>query len=159
MTCFEIGKIIDLDISRWWGNEGETHTKRSSWQCEQRRRNPEWSLPISGCGTTSRRVVTRKTSDNQGHSDPSWSASTNRPHDWCKLLVPRLARRRPSAVFWLASAPSTPFSATFTKNQALGKSLLLPYTLVSLVLDFSQMVLALRKHLYTANIIIFYISY
>ena len=33
-------------------------------------------------------------------------------------------------------------------------SLLVPYTLVSLVLDFSQMVLAVRKHLQIANIII-----
>ena len=32
-------------------------------------------------------------------------------------------------------------------------SLLLPYTLVSSVLDFSQMVLAVQKHLYMANII------
>ena len=36
----------------------------------------------------------------------------------------------------------------------MGKSLLLPYTLVSLVLDFTQMVLAVRKHLEMAIIII-----
>ena len=35
----------------------------------------------------------------------------------------------------------------------------LPYTLVSLVLDFSQMVLAVRKHLHMTNIIILNNSY
>ena len=38
-------------------------------------------------------------------------------------------------------------------------SLLLPYTMVSLALDFSQMVLAVRKHLKMANIIILNNSY
>ena len=42
---------------------------------------------------------------------------------------------------------TTPVNATFPKNQALGMALLLPNTLVSLVLDFTQMVLAVRKHL------------
>ena len=45
------------------------------------------------------------------------------------------------------------------KNQSLGMSLLLPYTMVSLALDFSQMVLAVRKHLKMANIIILDIFY
>ena len=42
----------------------------------------------------------------------------------------------------------------FQKNHSLGKSLLLPYTLVSLGLDFTQMVLDVRKNLkptHTAN--------
>ena len=38
-------------------------------------------------------------------------------------------------------------------------SLLLPYTMVSLALDFSQMVLAVRKHLKMAKIIILNNSY
>ena len=42
----------------------------------------------------------------------------------------------------------------FPKTHSLGKSLLLPDTLVSLVLDFTQMVLAVRKHLEMAIIII-----
>merc|ERR1711923_315987 len=42
----------------------------------------------------------------------------------------------------------------FPKNHSLGKSLLLPYTLVFLVLDFTQMVLAVQKHLEMAIIII-----
>ena len=42
----------------------------------------------------------------------------------------------------------------FPKTHSLGKSLLLPYTLVSLVLDFTKMVLAVRKHLEMAIIII-----
>ena len=42
----------------------------------------------------------------------------------------------------------------FEKNNPLGMSLFLPYTLVSLVLDFTQMVLAVRKHLEMAIIII-----
>ena len=37
---------------------------------------------------------------------------------------------------------------------SLGKSLLLPYTLMSLVLDFSQMILAVRNHLNRAILII-----
>ena len=41
-----------------------------------------------------------------------------------------------------------------SKVNSLGKSLLLSYTLMSLVLDFSQMVLAVRKHLKIAKIII-----
>ena len=47
----------------------------------------------------------------------------------------------------------------FKKNNSWGKSLLLPYTLVSLVLDFTQMVLAVRKHLEMAIIIILNNSY
>ena len=35
----------------------------------------------------------------------------------------------------------------FEKNNSLGMSLFLPYTLVSLGLDFTQMVLAVGKHL------------
>ena len=42
----------------------------------------------------------------------------------------------------------------FQKIHSLGKSLLLPNTLVSLVLDFTQMVLAVRKHLEMAIVII-----
>ena len=38
-------------------------------------------------------------------------------------------------------------------------SLLLPYTLVSLALDFSQMVLAVQKHLKMGNVIILNNSY
>ena len=44
--------------------------------------------------------------------------------------------------------------AIFPKIHSLGKSLLLPCTLVSLVLDFTQIVLAFRKHLEMAIIII-----
>ena len=47
----------------------------------------------------------------------------------------------------------------FPKTHSLGKSLLLPYTLVSLVLDFTQMVLAVRKHLEMAILIILNNSY
>ena len=42
----------------------------------------------------------------------------------------------------------------FEKNNSLGMSLFLPYTLVSLGLDFTQMVLAVRKHLGIAIVII-----
>ena len=42
----------------------------------------------------------------------------------------------------------------FPKTHSLGKSLLLPYTLVSLVLDFTQMVLAVQEHLEMAIVII-----
>ena len=41
----------------------------------------------------------------------------------------------------------THFNAIFPKIHSLGKSLLLPYTLVSLGLDFTQMVLDVRKNL------------
>ena len=51
------------------------------------------------------------------------------------------------------------YKCDLPKNQALGMPLLLPYTLVSLVLDFSQMVLAVRKHLKMAKIIILNNSY
>ena len=46
------------------------------------------------------------------------------------------------------------FSTTFPENQYLGKSLLLAYTLMSLVLDLTQMVLAVRKPHQLTNIII-----
>ena len=39
------------------------------------------------------------------------------------------------------------------ENHYLGKSLLLAYTLMSLVLDLTQMVLAVRKHHQMTNII------
>ena len=41
-----------------------------------------------------------------------------------------------------------------SKVNSLGKSLLLSYTLMSLVLDFSQMVLAVRNHFNRAILII-----
>ena len=44
--------------------------------------------------------------------------------------------------------------AIFLKTQSLGKSLLLPCTLVSLVLDFTQIILAFQKHLEMAILII-----
>ena len=46
------------------------------------------------------------------------------------------------------------FMQIFQKKCYLGKSLLLPSTLVSLVQDFTQMVLAFRKHLEMAIIVI-----
>ena len=42
----------------------------------------------------------------------------------------------------------------FQKNHSLGKSLLLLYTLVSLVQDFTQMVLAVGKNLEVAILVI-----
>ena len=42
----------------------------------------------------------------------------------------------------------------FQKNHSLGKSLLLPYTLVSSVKDFTQMVLEVRKNLELAILVI-----
>ena len=40
------------------------------------------------------------------------------------------------------------------ENQYLGKSLLLAYTWMSLLLDLTQVVLAVQKHLQMTNIII-----
>ena len=52
------------------------------------------------------------------------------------------------AIIIILNNPEQPLLVQFfPKINSLGKSLLLPYTLVSLVLDFSQMVLAARKHL------------
>ena len=48
---------------------------------------------------------------------------------------------------YLNNFPQNLIPETFPKNQSLGTSSPLPYTLVSLVLDFSQMVLAVWKHL------------
>ena len=42
---------------------------------------------------------------------------------------------------------NNPYYAIIPKIHSLGKSLLLPYTLVSLGLDFTQMVLDVRKNL------------
>ena len=55
----------------------------------------------------------------------------------------------PQSPFYMAWRPRfTPANAEFSiVIHSLGKPLLLPYTLVSLVLDFTQMVLAAQKHL------------
>ena len=45
-------------------------------------------------------------------------------------------------------------ATTFPKDQSLGVSLLMPYTWVSLILDFSQMFLAIQKHPEIPNVII-----
>ena len=42
----------------------------------------------------------------------------------------------------------------FPKTHSVGKSLLLPYTLMSLVLDFTQMALCVQKHIRMAIIMI-----
>ena len=46
------------------------------------------------------------------------------------------------------------FNAIFPKIHSMGKSLLLPYTLVSLVLDFTQMALVVQKNLEVAILVI-----
>ena len=43
---------------------------------------------------------------------------------------------------------------SFPKIHSLRKSLVLPYTLVSLVVDFTQMLLTVRKHLEVVIVII-----
>ena len=47
-----------------------------------------------------------------------------------------------------------PILIQFFQKFTLGKSLLLPYTLVSLGLDFTQMVLAVKKNLEVAILVI-----
>ena len=51
------------------------------------------------------------------------------------------------AIIIILNNPEQPFLVQFFQTHSLGKSLVLPYTLVSLALDFTQMVLAVRKHL------------
>ena len=63
--------------------------------------------------------------------------------------------------FWMTNVTMLDniYSYKFARNQYLGNSMLLAYTLMSLVLDLTQLVLAVWKHLQMTNIIMLNNSY